>query len=118
MLHAAQHHENAIFSNLPQPVYHRRHSCILNSLLPSSNTSTNTSDSDIETLFDHVDSNVFDTYAAPETDSTAFPSNTVNIDVTPNNQLPHVDDIIFASTTPKADANYLHLEMTQLQDGR
>ncbi|GJV69726.1 hypothetical protein Tco_1485235 [Tanacetum coccineum] len=30
-----------------------------------------TSDSDVETLFDHVDSNVFDTYNAPETDSEA-----------------------------------------------
>ncbi|GJY09299.1 hypothetical protein Tco_0377484 [Tanacetum coccineum] len=41
---------------------------------------TDTSDSDIETLFDHVDSNVFDTYTAPETDSEASSSNTVNID--------------------------------------
>ncbi|GKB05350.1 hypothetical protein Tco_0833545 [Tanacetum coccineum] len=49
-----------------------------------------TSDSDVETLFDHVDSNVFDTYNAPETDSEASHSNSVNIDVTPNNQLPHV----------------------------
>ncbi|GJR97061.1 integrase, catalytic region, zinc finger, CCHC-type containing protein [Tanacetum coccineum] len=44
----------------------------------------------LKTLFDHVDSNVFDTYTAPETDSEASSSNTVNIDVTPNNQLPHV----------------------------
>ncbi|GJT77481.1 retrovirus-related pol polyprotein from transposon TNT 1-94 [Tanacetum coccineum] len=43
-----------------------------------------------ETLFDHVDSNVFDTYNAPETDSEASPSNSVNIDVTSNNQLPHM----------------------------
>ncbi|GJU99972.1 hypothetical protein Tco_1329243 [Tanacetum coccineum] len=35
-------------------------------------------------------SNVFDTYNAPETDSEASSSNSVNIDVTPNNQLPHV----------------------------
>ncbi|GKF36674.1 retrovirus-related pol polyprotein from transposon TNT 1-94, partial [Tanacetum coccineum] len=49
-----------------------------------------TSDSDVDTLFDHVDSNVFDTYNAPETDSEASSSNSVNIDVTPNNQLPHV----------------------------
>ncbi|GKB92798.1 retrovirus-related pol polyprotein from transposon TNT 1-94 [Tanacetum coccineum] len=49
-----------------------------------------TSDSDTETLFDHVDSNVFDTYTAPKTDSEASSSNTVNINVTPNNQLPHV----------------------------
>ncbi|GJY20616.1 hypothetical protein Tco_0393182 [Tanacetum coccineum] len=46
-----------------------------------------TSDSDDETLFDHVDSNVFDTYNAPETGSEASLSNSVNIDVTPNNQL-------------------------------
>ncbi|GJT95501.1 integrase, catalytic region, zinc finger, CCHC-type containing protein [Tanacetum coccineum] len=43
-----------------------------------------------ETLFDHVDSHVFDTHNAPETDSEASHSNSVNIDVTPNNQLPHV----------------------------
>ncbi|GJZ60797.1 retrovirus-related pol polyprotein from transposon TNT 1-94 [Tanacetum coccineum] len=43
-----------------------------------------------ETLFDHVDSNVFDTYTAPETDSEESSSNTVNINVTPNYQLPHV----------------------------
>ncbi|GJW74907.1 hypothetical protein Tco_0134277 [Tanacetum coccineum] len=48
-----------------------------------------TSDSDVETLFDHVDSHVFDTHNAPETDSEASHSNSVNIDVTPNNQLPH-----------------------------
>ncbi|GJZ55967.1 retrovirus-related pol polyprotein from transposon TNT 1-94 [Tanacetum coccineum] len=35
-------------------------------------------------------SHVFDTYNAPETDSEASHSNSVNIDVTPNNQLPHV----------------------------
>ncbi|GJW71555.1 retrovirus-related pol polyprotein from transposon TNT 1-94 [Tanacetum coccineum] len=34
--------------------------------------------------------NVFDTHNAPETDSEASSSNSVNIDVTPNNQLPHV----------------------------
>ncbi|GJU48982.1 retrovirus-related pol polyprotein from transposon TNT 1-94 [Tanacetum coccineum] len=45
---------------------------------------------DDETLFDHVDSNVFDTYNAPENGSEASSSNSVNIDVTPNNQLPHV----------------------------
>ncbi|GJY61902.1 hypothetical protein Tco_0462559 [Tanacetum coccineum] len=57
---------------------------------PAPENANDTSDSDIETLFDHVDSNVFDTYTAPETDSEASSSNTVNIDVTPNNQLPHV----------------------------
>ncbi|GJX03017.1 hypothetical protein Tco_0188933 [Tanacetum coccineum] len=35
---------------------------------------------------DHVDSNVFDTYTAPKTDSEAFFLNSVNIDVTPTNQ--------------------------------
>ncbi|GJW35145.1 gag-pol polyprotein [Tanacetum coccineum] len=35
-------------------------------------------------------SNVFDTSNAPKTDSEASSSNSVNIDVTPNNQLPHV----------------------------
>ncbi|GJR08916.1 reverse transcriptase domain-containing protein [Tanacetum coccineum] len=58
-------------------------------LLPQT-TLPDTSDSDVETLFDHVDSNVFDTYNAPETASEASSSNSVNIDVTPNNQLPHV----------------------------
>ncbi|GJY13364.1 hypothetical protein Tco_0382673 [Tanacetum coccineum] len=63
---------------------------LLESLSTSSSTLPDTSDSDGETLFDHVDSNVFDTYDAPETDSEASHSNSVNIDVTPNNQLPHV----------------------------
>ncbi|GJT39661.1 hypothetical protein Tco_0939526 [Tanacetum coccineum] len=63
---------------------------LLESLSTSSSTLPDTSDSDVETLFDHVDSNVFDTYNAPETDSEASHSNSVNIDVTPNNQLPHV----------------------------
>ncbi|GJU47528.1 hypothetical protein Tco_1204794 [Tanacetum coccineum] len=53
--------------------------------MPKHLSHTNTSDSDVETLFDHVDSNVFDTYNAPETDSEASHSNSVNIDVTPNN---------------------------------
>ncbi|GJW80158.1 hypothetical protein Tco_0144133 [Tanacetum coccineum] len=53
-------------------------------------STTEPSDSDDETLFDHVDSNVFDTHNAPETASEASSSNSVNIDVTPNNQLPHV----------------------------
>ncbi|GJW07153.1 retrovirus-related pol polyprotein from transposon TNT 1-94 [Tanacetum coccineum] len=63
---------------------------VTESLLPHQVPLPDTSDSDIETLFDHVDSNVFDTYNAPETDSEASSSNSVNIDVTPNNQLPHV----------------------------
>ncbi|GJR22082.1 retrovirus-related pol polyprotein from transposon TNT 1-94 [Tanacetum coccineum] len=63
---------------------------VTESLLPHQIPLLDTSDSDIETLFDHVDSNVFDTYNAPETNSEASSSNTVNIDITPNNQLPHV----------------------------
>ncbi|GJU49027.1 retrovirus-related pol polyprotein from transposon TNT 1-94 [Tanacetum coccineum] len=63
---------------------------VTESLLPHQIPLPDTSDSDIETLFDHVDSNVFDTYTAPETDSEASSSNTVNINITPNNQLPHV----------------------------
>ncbi|GJU12602.1 hypothetical protein Tco_1134998, partial [Tanacetum coccineum] len=63
---------------------------VTESLLPYQIPLPDTSDSDIETLFDHVDSNVFDTYNAPETTSEASSSNSVNIDVTPNNQLPHV----------------------------
>ncbi|GJZ64227.1 hypothetical protein Tco_0620648 [Tanacetum coccineum] len=63
---------------------------VTESLLPHQVPLPNTSDSDIETLFDNVDSNVFDTYNAPETDSEASSSNSVNIDVTPHNQLPHV----------------------------
>ncbi|GJV63203.1 retrovirus-related pol polyprotein from transposon TNT 1-94 [Tanacetum coccineum] len=59
-------------------------------LLPHQIPLPDTSDSDVETLFDHVDSHVFDTHNAPETDSEASHSNSVNIDVTPNNQLPHV----------------------------
>ncbi|GJZ91543.1 hypothetical protein Tco_0663470 [Tanacetum coccineum] len=70
--------------------YLRRRSCSsTRKPLPHQIPLPDTSDSDIETLFDHVDSNVFDTYTAPETDSAASSSNTVNIDVTPNNQLPH-----------------------------
>ncbi|GJX89903.1 retrovirus-related pol polyprotein from transposon TNT 1-94 [Tanacetum coccineum] len=63
---------------------------VTESLLPHQVPLPDTSDSDDETLFDHVDSNVFDTYNAPETASEASSSNSVNIDVTPNNQLPHV----------------------------
>ncbi|GKC61616.1 integrase, catalytic region, zinc finger, CCHC-type containing protein [Tanacetum coccineum] len=63
---------------------------VTESLLPHQIPLPDTSDSDDETLFDHVDSNVFDTHNAPETDSEASHSNSVNIDVTPNNQLPHV----------------------------
>ncbi|GKC95836.1 hypothetical protein Tco_1161278 [Tanacetum coccineum] len=63
---------------------------VTESLLPHQIHLLDTSVFDVETLFDHVDSNVFDTYNAPETDSEASSSNSVNIDVTPNNQLPHV----------------------------
>ncbi|GJX73787.1 integrase, catalytic region, zinc finger, CCHC-type containing protein [Tanacetum coccineum] len=63
---------------------------VTENLLPHQIPLPDTSDSDGETLFDHVDSNVFDTHNAPETDSEASHSNSVNIDVTPNNQLPHV----------------------------
>ncbi|GJU95711.1 hypothetical protein Tco_1320467 [Tanacetum coccineum] len=63
---------------------------VTENLLPHQIPLPDTSDSDDETLFDHVDSNVFDTHNAPETDSEASHSNSVNIDVTPNNQLPHV----------------------------
>ncbi|GJT24257.1 integrase, catalytic region, zinc finger, CCHC-type containing protein [Tanacetum coccineum] len=64
---------------------------VTENLLPHQIPLPDTSDSDVETLFDHVDSHVFDTHNAPETDSEASHSNLhVNIDVTPNNQLPHV----------------------------
>ncbi|GJR97680.1 putative ribonuclease H-like domain-containing protein [Tanacetum coccineum] len=63
---------------------------ITDNLLPHQIPLPDTSDSDVETLFDHVDSNVFDTYDAPEADSVASSSNSVNINVTSNNQLPHV----------------------------
>ncbi|GJV32942.1 hypothetical protein Tco_1393342 [Tanacetum coccineum] len=45
---------------------------------------------DDEVVPDTRHRNVFDTYNAPETGSEASSSNSVNIDVTPNNQLPHV----------------------------
>ncbi|GKB98768.1 hypothetical protein Tco_0984905 [Tanacetum coccineum] len=64
---------------------------VTENLLPHQIPLPDTSDSDVETLFDHVDSNVFDTHNAPETDSEASHSNSVNIDVTPNNQLPHLE---------------------------
>ncbi|GJX61410.1 integrase, catalytic region, zinc finger, CCHC-type containing protein [Tanacetum coccineum] len=87
--HAAQAPENAIGS--PSTIVISEGApAVTESLLPHQIPLPDTSDSDIETLFDHVDSNVFDTYTAPETDSAASSSNTVNIDVTPNNQLPHV----------------------------
>ncbi|GKA63373.1 retrovirus-related pol polyprotein from transposon TNT 1-94 [Tanacetum coccineum] len=60
---------------------------VTESLLPHQIPLPDTSDSDDETLFDHVDSNVFDTHNAPETDSEASHSNSVNIDVTPNNPI-------------------------------
>ncbi|GJS47705.1 hypothetical protein Tco_0597826 [Tanacetum coccineum] len=56
---------------------------VTESLLPHQIPLPDTSDSDIETLFDNVDSNVFDTYTVPETNSEASSSNTINIDVTP-----------------------------------
>ncbi|GKD77233.1 retrovirus-related pol polyprotein from transposon TNT 1-94 [Tanacetum coccineum] len=87
--HAAQATENAIGSP-STTVISEGAPAVTESLLPHQIPLPDTSDSDIETLFDHVDSNVFDTYTAPETDSEASSSNTVNIDVTPNNQLPHV----------------------------
>ncbi|GJR54058.1 hypothetical protein Tco_1404579 [Tanacetum coccineum] len=87
--HAAQATENAIGSPFTI-VISEGAPVVSKSLLPHQIPLPYTSDSDIETLFDHVDSNVFDTYTAPETDSEASSSNTVNIDVTPNNQLPHV----------------------------
>ncbi|GJU87082.1 retrovirus-related pol polyprotein from transposon TNT 1-94 [Tanacetum coccineum] len=87
--HAAQAPENAIGS--PSIIVISEGAlAVTESLLPHQMPLPDTSDSDIETLFDHVDSNVFDTYTAPETNSAASSSNTVNIDVTPNNQLPHV----------------------------
>ncbi|GJW87811.1 retrovirus-related pol polyprotein from transposon TNT 1-94 [Tanacetum coccineum] len=85
---------------------------VTESLLPHQIPLPDTSDSDDETLFDHVDSNVFDTYNAPETGSEASSSNSVNIDVTPNNQLPHVqkwtqahplENIIFLYLGDKVD---------------
>ncbi|GJX27912.1 integrase, catalytic region, zinc finger, CCHC-type containing protein [Tanacetum coccineum] len=87
--HAAQAIENAIGSP-STTVISEGAPAVTESLLPHQIPLPDTSDSDIETLFDHVDSNVFDTYTAPKTDSEASSSNTVNIDVTPNNQLPHV----------------------------
>ncbi|GJU54538.1 putative ribonuclease H-like domain-containing protein [Tanacetum coccineum] len=87
--HAAQATENAIGSP-STTVISEGAPAVTESLLPHQIPLPDTSDSDIETLFDQVDSNVFDTYTAPETDSEASSSNTVNIDVTPNNQLPHV----------------------------
>ncbi|GKB02110.1 retrovirus-related pol polyprotein from transposon TNT 1-94 [Tanacetum coccineum] len=47
----------------------------LRKALPHQIPLPDTCDSDDETLFDHVDSNVFDTYNAPETDSEASSSN-------------------------------------------
>ncbi|GJY85704.1 ribonuclease H-like domain-containing protein [Tanacetum coccineum] len=53
---------------------------VTENLLPHQIPLPDTSDSDDETLFDHVDSNVFDTHNAPETDFEASHSNSVNID--------------------------------------
>ncbi|GJU95954.1 retrovirus-related pol polyprotein from transposon TNT 1-94 [Tanacetum coccineum] len=87
--HAAQAPENAIGSP-STTVISEGAPAVTESLLPHQIPLPDTSDSDIETLFDHVDSNVFDTYTAPETVSEASSSNTIHIDVTPNNKLPHV----------------------------
>ncbi|GJR83141.1 retrovirus-related pol polyprotein from transposon TNT 1-94 [Tanacetum coccineum] len=59
----------------------------LNSLLPHQIPLPDTSDSDVETLFDHVDSHVFDTHNAPETDSEASHSKLCRHRCYPNNQL-------------------------------
>ncbi|GJX19795.1 hypothetical protein Tco_0222472 [Tanacetum coccineum] len=45
---------------------------VTENLLPHQIPLPDTSDSDVETLFDHVDSHVFDTHNAPETDSEAL----------------------------------------------
>ncbi|GKB69061.1 reverse transcriptase domain-containing protein [Tanacetum coccineum] len=50
---------------------------VTENLLPHQIPLPDTSDSDGETLFDHVDSNVFDTHNAPETDSEASHSNSL-----------------------------------------
>ncbi|GJV98791.1 retrovirus-related pol polyprotein from transposon TNT 1-94 [Tanacetum coccineum] len=64
---------------------------VTESLLPHQIPLPDTSDLAVEHLFDvMLTDNVFDTYTAPETDSEASSSNSVNIDVTHNNQLPHV----------------------------
>ncbi|GJU14854.1 integrase, catalytic region, zinc finger, CCHC-type containing protein [Tanacetum coccineum] len=81
---------NANGFHLPQQLSSKGAPAVTDSLLPHQKPLPDTSDSDDETLFDHVDSNVFDTHNAPETASEASSSNSVNIDVTPNNQLPHV----------------------------
>ncbi|GJS28588.1 retrovirus-related pol polyprotein from transposon TNT 1-94 [Tanacetum coccineum] len=54
---------------------------VTESLLPHQVPLPDTSDSDVETLFDHVDSNVFDTYDAPEADSVASSSKLDKIDL-------------------------------------
>ncbi|GJT05838.1 retrovirus-related pol polyprotein from transposon TNT 1-94 [Tanacetum coccineum] len=87
---AARHSENPLGGSPSTTVISEGAPAVTESLLPHQIPLPDTSDSDVETLFDHVDSNVFDTYNAPETDSEASSSNSVNIDVTPNNQLPHV----------------------------
>ncbi|GJS14748.1 retrovirus-related pol polyprotein from transposon TNT 1-94 [Tanacetum coccineum] len=54
---------------------------VTESLLPNQLPLPDTSNSDVDTLFDHVDSNVFDTYNAPETRFESIFLNSVNIDV-------------------------------------
>nr|GEY53900.1 copia protein [Tanacetum cinerariifolium] len=56
---------------------------------------SDTSDSEFATSFDHLDSNLFKPYVAPEFPkypSEASSSNTVDVEVTPDTQLPHLDE--------------------------
>nr|GEZ42518.1 retrovirus-related Pol polyprotein from transposon TNT 1-94 [Tanacetum cinerariifolium] len=56
---------------------------------------SDTSDSKFATSFDHLDSNLFEPYVAPEFPkypSEASSSNTVDVEVTPDTQLPHLDE--------------------------
>ncbi|GJS47108.1 hypothetical protein Tco_0597229 [Tanacetum coccineum] len=85
-VHAAPAPENAN-SSLSTIVISEGAPAVTESLLPNQIPLPDTSDFDVEILFDHVDSNVFDTYNAPETDSEATSSNSVNIDVIPTEQL-------------------------------
>ncbi|GJZ93016.1 retrovirus-related pol polyprotein from transposon TNT 1-94 [Tanacetum coccineum] len=104
---AAQAPENAIGSP-STTVISEGAPAVTESLLPHQIPLPDTSDSDDETLFDHVDSNVFDTYNAPETDSEASSSNSVNIDVTPNNQLPHISSYLRAFVLDLGNAEEIH----------
>lgn len=64
--------------------------CVTLSPSPSQPLHSDTSDSDLTTPFDHLDSNLFPPYLTPETVSEASSSNTVNVDVSPDNPLPHL----------------------------